>query len=906
VSDPVSRLNKALEGRYRIERELGQGGMATVYLADDLRHARQVALKVLRPELAAVVGAERFLAEIRTTAGLQHPHILPLFDSGEADGFLFYVMPFVKGESLEERLRRERQLPVEEAVRITEDLAEALDYAHRQGVIHRDIKPANVLLLEGKPVVADFGIALAVGAAGGGRLTETGLSLGTPHYMSPEQATGDVGVGPPADIYSLGAVLYEMLVGEPPYTGSTAQAILGKIITGKPDPVAAHRSSVPAHVEAVIRRALEKVPADRFRTAKELADALGDPGFTHGETLGGAKAAASPDRWRAAAIGAMAVAVVAVGWAVTSGSDATSEPLEPDPMRVTLVSSDPEGVRIVDGPIAISPDGSNVVFTGSIGGQRRLYRRSLADPGLRGISGVGEIASAPDIAFSPDGLSVAYTAYVDGRQSLRRVSVDGGRSLAFATLPQYPIGMSWSESAGLVMGMFLWTADFHDLYRVELGDTAVLSITGLAAEASGMYHGPYVLEGGESALYIDWDHDGVKRLATVSIASGERRRFDLRDASFGDMAPIVGIADGVLLYRDEAGTLMAVGWDPATGAPMGIPAPVPGVPGGMREAALAADGTLAMLVGPEAYDLVLVDDRGNPELTLSAEPVHGALPRFSPDGGRIALSTDLQGGPPDMWIYDVGSGLTSRLSLGFRASGVAWSPDGSRVLGTPGFVRRATGRMVSRPVDGSVEAEAVVVGEGWHLHGVDLTRRGTMLAVAANQSYGPYDPLDIVVRDLTQDTTFTAFVSGAANEVAPRFSPDGRWLAYASDESGIYQVYVRPFPGPGPRIQVSDAGGGQPVWSADGRRLFYQTEDAIVAATLDRGTVPEGLSVVGREQLFRGEFFGGPGAVAATYDVDPDGRRLIVTRAVGSGSTEIVVWKDWLAELKDMLSERNP
>ncbi len=191
MSEPVTRLNAALEGRYAIERELGTGGMATVYLADDLKHERKVALKVLKPELAAVVGAERFLTEIKTTANLQHPHILPLHDSGEADGFLYYVMPYVEGETLRDRLDRDRQLPVEEAVRIATAVANALDHAHRNGVIHRDIKPANILLQDGEPVVADFGIALAVGAAGGARLTETGLSVGTPFYMSPEQATGD-------------------------------------------------------------------------------------------------------------------------------------------------------------------------------------------------------------------------------------------------------------------------------------------------------------------------------------------------------------------------------------------------------------------------------------------------------------------------------------------------------------------------------------------------------------------------------------------------------------------------------------------------------------------------------------------------------------------------------------------
>jgi serine/threonine protein kinase len=211
------KLNTALSDRYAIEREIGQGGMATVYLAKDLRHERQVAIKVLEPELAAVIGAERFLAEIKTTANLQHPHILPLHDSGEADGLLYYVMPYVEGESLRERLDRERQLPVEEAVGLAADIAEALDYAHRQGVIHRDIKPANILLHEGRPLIADFGIGLALSAAGGDRLTQTGLSLGTPAYMSPEQASAEPRLDHRTDVYSLAAALYEMLAGRPPF-----------------------------------------------------------------------------------------------------------------------------------------------------------------------------------------------------------------------------------------------------------------------------------------------------------------------------------------------------------------------------------------------------------------------------------------------------------------------------------------------------------------------------------------------------------------------------------------------------------------------------------------------------------------------------------------------------------------
>jgi serine/threonine protein kinase len=316
MNDAVTRLNAALAGRYAIERELGEGGMATVYLAKDLKHNRNVALKILKPELAAAVGAERFLTEIETTANLTHPHILPLFDSGEADRFLFYVMPHVDGESLREKLDREHQLPVDEAVRIATNVAEALDYAHSRGVIHGDIKPANILLQAGKPVISDFGIALAIGVAGGGRLTETGVSLGTPHYMSPEQATGDLGVGAATDIYALGCVLYEMLVGEPPYTGSTPQAILGRIIAGELASATKLRASVPDNVDATIKKALEQVPADRFTGAQEFATALGDAGFRHGEVVI-AGMAAGRGQWTPFAMGFAALALlfaIGFGW----------------------------------------------------------------------------------------------------------------------------------------------------------------------------------------------------------------------------------------------------------------------------------------------------------------------------------------------------------------------------------------------------------------------------------------------------------------------------------------------------------------------------------------------------------------------------------------------------------------
>ena len=356
-------LAAALEDRYRIERPVGQGGMAMVFLAHDERHDRQVALKVLRPELAAVIGAARFLAEIKTTANLQHPHILPLFDSGEVEGTVFYVMPYVEGESLRDRLNREKQLPVEEAVRLAREVASALDYAHRRGVVHRDIKPENILLHDGQAMIADFGISLAVSRSDGGtRMTETGMSLGTPHYMAPEQAMGEREITAKADVYALGCVLYEMLTGEPPFTGSSAQAIVARAITEQPRGIVIQRRTVPAHVEATTLKALEKLPADRFASAAAFAAALDDRAFTgSAETAAGAAATVGARRWRARAVAPLAavslVSIALLVWALT-------RPAPEAPVSRYALSFDSASAPLPQFPFGVSPDGAHLVYVG--------------------------------------------------------------------------------------------------------------------------------------------------------------------------------------------------------------------------------------------------------------------------------------------------------------------------------------------------------------------------------------------------------------------------------------------------------------------------------------------------------------------------------------------------------------
>ena len=320
--------------------------MATVYLAHDLKHDREVALKLLRPELGAVLGADRFLAEIRISAGLDHPHILTLIDSGTAEGLLYYVMPYVRGETLRQRLTREKQLAIDEALRIAKQVASALDYAHRKGVIHRDIKPENILLQEGEAVLADFGIALAVREAGGNRLTETGLSLGTPQYMSPEQATGDRALDARSDVYSLAAVLYEMLTGEPPVTGATAQAMIAKLMTERPTRVRAVRDTVPQVVDAAISKALSKVPADRYDTAAAFSDALHASPVT--------TTAASRIPWALGAAG-LIIATVAVAVSLWRNKGTQGAPGTYAADRQVTFSGDV-------GRLALAPDGRTVAY----------------------------------------------------------------------------------------------------------------------------------------------------------------------------------------------------------------------------------------------------------------------------------------------------------------------------------------------------------------------------------------------------------------------------------------------------------------------------------------------------------------------------------------------------------------
>ncbi|MBA3403990.1 MAG: serine/threonine-protein kinase, partial [Gemmatimonadaceae bacterium] len=546
----VEQLNSSLTGRYAIEREIGRGGMATVYLARDLRHDRRVALKLLLAELGAILGPERFLSEIRVTANLQHPNLLPLFDSGEADGRLFYVMPFVEGESLRHRLAREKQLPIAEALRIATACASALDYAHRNHVIHRDLKPENILLSAGQPVIADFGIALAVSNAGGARITQSGLSLGTPQYMSPEQAAGDRDIDGRSDIYSLACVVYEMLTGDPPHTGSTVQAVIAKVLVEKPRSARSQRERIPEHVDAAIERALAKIPADRWATAGEFGQALTDPSMTSAaHELGGS--GTSPrsyaPRTRAAARIRLfvwpAVAGIAVMMAVAAWWKLSSTPAD---KPITFVEALPPNAKLAIEPsqVAFAPDGGSIVYSAIAGGSRRLYIRQLASPSARELPGTDD-AILP--FFSPDSRWIAFATEAG---VLFKVPVRGGPPVQIGRTPAWR-GGAWSPSGDILLG------SDSGLYRISAagGQAELLTQRDIAKGEHGHVQPMFLPDGRTFAFRVEAASRADDQLAVGSL---DEKGYHLLGVRGGNP---IGLFRGKLFYGVPGGIIAAISFD---------------------------------------------------------------------------------------------------------------------------------------------------------------------------------------------------------------------------------------------------------------------------------------------------------------------------------------------------------
>ena len=865
-------LTEALAGRYLLEREIGAGGMATVFRARDVRHDRLVAIKVFRAELGEVLGAERFLAEIKVTATLQHPNLVPLFDSGEAGGHLYYVMPFIEGESLRARLDRERQLPVDEAVRLSVAISEALEYAHNHGVIHRDLKPENILLQAGQPVVADFGIALAVSKASGMRVTEAGLSLGTPQYMSPEQATGDRMIDGRTDVYSLGAVTYEMLCGEPPYCGESAQTITTRLLTEEPRGVRSARPTVPLHVEYAIARALAKLPADRWSTAHEFAEALrGKKIFSETHPV--------PSQLRPRLRGEMsnpfviALAAVTVigttvaGWRL-SGSQETATP---STERFLVAPTREVNLPVTQGAsVSISPDGGTVAFVARKGVVRnQMFVRRLSDLDPMALPGT-EGAGAP--FFSPDGEWLGFMS----NQKLRRVSMINGAVVDITDVGGLPTGLTWITPDTMVLSLA------SDLLIQPADGGPRVTLPRLPGESSREW--PRAVGDGEHVLYASWQEAGGLANVRIGIASVRTRESKILDVT--GVCPL-GVIDGILVYVTAGQDVMAVPFDARAMRVKGDPAPVErGVLLGGRgscKAAVSREGTLALQRGWPLAQLVLRDALGN-ERVLLDELKPFAHPRFSPDGKRIAI-TIASGPRTDVWIYDLTGGTLSRLTEGGSVNErPEWTPDGTRVL-----FRSDQGPHSGiwwRPADRSEMATPLLLDE----------RADIFEAVLTPDGKGVVYQVDTIGADVMyrrfRDSVTAAIAATEFPEDRARVSPDGKWVALTSFVTGVPQVVVYPLDRPGGQVQVSTDNGTEPVWSRTGNRLYYRDGSRIMAASW---VASPHFRVTSRAALFDDDYLVTPQPHAG-YDVSPDGSQFLLLKMVES--SEVVVVKNLLAQLR--------
>jgi eukaryotic-like serine/threonine-protein kinase len=800
LSDILSRLSSALGDRYLLERELGQGGMATVYLARDHKHHRMVAIKVLRPELAASLGSERFLHEIEIAAGLQHPHILPLLDSGEADGFLYYVMPFVEGESLRERLDRGGELPVSTGVRILAEIAEALAYAHSRGVVHRDMKPENIMLSGRHPLVMDFGVAKAVSpATGSTRPTTAGVALGTPTYMAPEQAAADPHLDHRVDIYALGVIGYELLTGTTPFTGTSAQQILAAHMTRKPEPISVRRPAVPPGLAAILMRCLEKRPADRPQSAEELVRAL-EAVLTPGEELTPTDTRPVPTvesgiSWRTLLI-AGAILVVAIAGLLWQGGE-RSRPVLARHSQLTFVGN-------VEQP-EISPDGQLLAYV-ERGDSVRLVVKDLTGGSTIPIAALGDW---PNIRWSPDGASILHLDHLHEKWTTVLLPRLGG--------PPRPLPIQGAYGVLSPDGSQLatWFQNVDLPIRVTtLGTSAVHDIS-LPKEVGFRHEG-------------DWSPDGHFIALLSGAASGNRSMLWAGNLKTGQWHKLVtdtvalspprwsAASDGLYYLQEQQ--LRKILTTP-TGERRGEPEILQtGV--AASSFSITSDGRKLVYLKEQHHSNLWLATRSRGSNRFSkVQLTRGTAEKMdgqpSPDGRLIAFVQSEQG-RGDVFVVPVEGGVARRVTSSGVASGTpAWSRDGRHLA----FIAAVgeTRELRTITVEGDEERTYEHTDVSWDLIWAPYDR--ILYQRPGNRNYYWLDLRTKAETPLVANDSIGWIMSAIP-------SPDGRYIAVSWNRLPRRASYLISLTD-GAQTSIGPAQVTWPQgWSSDGRKVFVEDRES--------------------------------------------------------------------------------